>query len=179
METTEMRQENEKILEKWRSLGFLSGLKKGSTNEWRCAKSFNDIAEYLLKGDNDALGPIAVRSFPFIRKVLCTGKNRLYRLIKPEELVEFFNTATIKDCASLIDYSTDKENEILLLRVLNYDKIKDDTLLEFFSHMDNKVDEPYRVLSILFFGAGVPFDIEAKVLLLASELFVKKSLDKK
>jgi len=178
METNEMKQKNEEILARWRSLGLLDGLKRGSINEWRCAKSFDDIAHFLLETDRYANNfGMEVVIFPFIRKVLCTGKKRLYRLIRPEEIFEFFKTTTPNDCIEYLNSLPVKQRKrrkmtyILLANFLNYNGIGKQSLEGFFKNMYAE-EEPYQMYRAIFKDV---VDLEAEVLAIACDLFVEEN----
>lgn len=115
--SNEMKQKNEEILMRWRNLGFLNGLKEGSINEWRCAKSFDNMANWIMSQPNDCGYALTILTFPMIRKVLCTGKNRLYRIIDAETIVDCFKNDTVRDCFEIIN-KTKTEKTRKMVRVL-------------------------------------------------------------
>lgn len=181
MKTIEMKQKNEEILARWRELGFLNGLKTGSINEWRCAKSYDDMANYLLSNNNDYSTTLA---FPFIRRVLCTRKKRLYRIIKPSEVIDFLNTTTVEDCLYFLSNSEIQETQnitkpksvkemkkIILLKIFSHEKFKDEKLSVFFTKLSVEKDY-YKFLKQII---GSVIDIEAELLVIACDLFVEKN----
>lgn len=80
------------ILSRWRSTGFLKGLKEGGVIEWRCAKSFELAAEYFLTyfetNNNDLYNYMSTIVFPFIRRCVA-GSPRINSIIYPEEYLDF------------------------------------------------------------------------------------------
>ena len=180
-----MKQKNEEILARWRAIGFLDGLKIGSINEWRCAKSYNDMANYLLS-DILSYDYSTILTFPFIRRVLCTRKKRLYRLIKPSEVINFLNTTTIEECfrfygnSELQNITTPKSvkevKKILLYKILSYEKFKNETLSIFFTKLYLEKDNLYKELKYIVNNI---IDIEIEILVLACDLFVEKNTQKK
>lgn len=101
----EMKEKNEQILNTWRKIGFLQGLKEGSINEWRCAKSFDEMVNYCLNNKGNTNPVFETIIFPIIRRVLCTGKNRISRIIHPEELINSIKETTIKEALDIVDIS--------------------------------------------------------------------------
>ena len=177
-----MKQKNEEILARWRELGFLEGLKIGSINEWRCAKSYDDMAKYLLLSNNNDYS--TTLAFPFIRRVLCTRKKRLYRIIKPSEVIDFLNTTTVEDCLYFLSDSEIQEiqnitkpksvkevKKILLYKILSCEKFKNETLSVFFTKLSVEKDY-YKFLKQI---VGSVIDIEAELLVIACDLFVEKN----
>lgn len=114
----EMKQKNEEILNRWRNLGFLKGFKEGSINEWRCAKSFENMMEWITEHIEEADYALTTLSFPLIRKVLCTGKNRLHRIIDAETVVDCFKNDTVKECFAYFENDKKTENARLRLDLL-------------------------------------------------------------
>jgi len=103
MKTNEMKKVNEDILAKWKGCGLLNGLKEGSTNEWRCAKSFDEMAIYCLANNTTISGSFGVMIFPIVRRALCTGKNRLTRIVQPEEIIKVLSETTVSEAFDIIE----------------------------------------------------------------------------
>ena len=179
MNEEEMKQKNEEILKKWRSFGLLDGLKGGSINEWRCAKSFDDMAYYLIDNGYDG-SFLSVLVFPFIRKVLCSGKKRLHRLINPKEVIEFLETTTPNEC---FEYAVKNRKNIaskhllitIIRNLLNYQNCGDKTLKEFFNNMSLEEEEPYKVISAITKDV---LDLTAELIFISTDLFVEVSSKK-
>ena len=103
------------IIDFWKSKGLLNGLKSGSQTEWRCAKSFEDLSNILLNGYNETLNinreyfdkcnnpKFQSIIFPIIRRMICTNKPRLNRIIKPNEIIDALNQLTINDLLKHLD----------------------------------------------------------------------------
>lgn len=183
METTEMKQKNEEILTKWRGLGFLYGLKEGSINEWRCAKSFDNMANYLTVNSEeyDNSFGLSVIVFPFIRQALCSGKRRLYRLVRPEEVLDFLNTTTTKDVYRfLVEHnkigSFSKIRTVKDARRILFSNIvttsTEESLTYFFNDFYDETNDEYKLLKA--WTANGLLDYEAEMLTLAVNMFVEK-----
>lgn len=101
----EMKESNEKILKRWRDLGFLQGLKEGSQNEWRCAKSFELMAQYLMTNEEKLRYTLCKSeattnftqtvTFPIIRRLICIERPRVNRIIQPEEILDVLDSVTL------------------------------------------------------------------------------------
>lgn len=182
METEEMKKQNEEILKKWRGLGLLAGLKEGSINEWRCAKSFDNVANYLLSQEKNSQS-LETYSFPFIRRVLCTGKKRLHRILSGEEVCDFLMGVTIDEC---LNYCRGKVRgkivKTLLKLIENYieyaersEPIKEMSIVEFFDGLKDGHNRHGEVFVELTKGV---FDFEAELLVAATDIFVERNIKK-
>ena len=92
--------DKESVLAIWRKFGFLMGLKEDGVVEWRCAKSMDLMAKYLLSDENDGdddLESWGVCIFPIIRMSITRNSKRVARIIKPMELFDFLRSRTIGD----------------------------------------------------------------------------------
>lgn len=179
METEEMKQVNEEILNKWRKLGFLQGLKEGSINEWRCAKSFDNAANYILDNEYESYS-LSVFAFPFIRRAICTGKKRLHRILSGEEVCDFLTTITVKECLTEMKSKVKTLVGIALLGVFeNYIDYADRTmhasdasLIEFIDGIRDGDTYPEKMFKALMKDV---FDFEAELLSAATDIFVEKN----
>ena len=192
METEEMKQVNEEILNRWRATGFLNGLKSGSINEWRCAKSFENVALYLISGKNadgfvqDLYGPVeeseslTILAFPLVRKAVCTGKKRLHRILSGEEVCDFLTTVTVGECVEHMRKRAKTAYGKILLKIIdNYLAYADITMhasdasltdfMDGIKHGDSHTEEMFKALM-----DGV-FDIEAELLSAATDIFVERN----
>jgi hypothetical protein len=160
------------IIEKWRDIGFLNGLKNNSINEWRCAKSFNDMVDYLIKSNQDT-DNFSFILFPFIRRALTTGKKRLYRFIDPNEIMTFINTVTLGDIFKYIIDITTKKDKIsykIIYNINELDICNDIKIIDFFnSNIKNDNDKIKRLKTI----CNNIIDIEAEIIAYSSEYFVE------
>lgn len=182
METEEMKKQNEEILNKWRKLGFLQGLKEGSINEWRCAKSFDNVANYLLSQEENSPS-LETLSFPFVRKSLCSGKKRIHRILTGEEVCDFLDSVTVEEC--LTEMKNEFRNPIAraLLGVFeNYVKYADKTMHASDSSITDFIDgirdgdtHTEEMFSALMKGI---FDVEAEMLSAATDIFVERNIKK-
>lgn len=182
METIEMKRQNEEILNRWRSIGLLAGLKEGSINEWRCAKSFENVANYILNNKYESYS-LEVFAFPFIRRVLCTGKKRLYRILSGEEVCDFLTTVTVRDCVEYIKKKVKTEIGKTLLKIIeNYLAYVDETmhasdasLTVFIDGIRSGGTQTEEMFNALMKGV---FDFEAELLSAATNIFVERNVKK-
>ena len=182
METEEMKQVNEEILNRWRKLGLLQGLKEGSINEWRCAKSFENAANYILDNEYESYS-LPIFAFPFIRRVICTGKKRLHRILSGEEVCDFLTTVTVEECLTEMKNKAKNPFGRAILGIFeNYVDYADRTmhasdasLTDFMDGIrggDSHTEE--------MFGALMKdvFDFEAELLCAATDIFVERNVKK-
>lgn len=183
METEEMKKQNEEILKKWRGLGLLAGLKEGSINEWRCAKSFDNTANYILDNEYESYS-LPVFAFPFVRKVLCTGKKRMHRILTGEEVCAFLMSVTIDECLNYCRGKVRGEIGKTLLKLIeNYIKyaerfepIKEMSIIDFFDGLKDGHNYHGEVFTELTKGV---FDFEAELLAAATDIFVENNTNEK
>lgn len=114
--------DKEKILERWRNLCCLVGLKEGSDEEWRCAKMFEEWSVFVLNlEDENVRETLAFYGYPFIRRVL----DVLCMEIAIDDVVDFFTDVTIGDLISHWADSSDYELSTWQHAVLNLGTMKD------------------------------------------------------
>ena len=180
MKTEEMKQKNEEILARWRGLGFLKGLKEGSINEWRCAKSFDNLANYILSHDELKSESLEIFVFPFVRRVLCTGKKRLHRILTGEEVCDFLTSVTVCECMECVRKKVKTKIGNVLIKIIdNYLEYVDDrfmhvydaSLTEFMDGIKRGDSIAEEMFNRLMNGV---FDIEAELLSAATDIFVEK-----
>ena len=72
------KKSKKEILTQWRILGLLQGLKEGGIIEWRCAKSFEKMANYLIENNNSIFAATnwVYVLFPIIRRSLTKNKGK-------------------------------------------------------------------------------------------------------
>ncbi len=183
LSSTEKKSKSE-ILSAWRELEFLNGLKEGGIVEWRCAKSFDLMADYLMlhleeNGDKKVIRSWGAVVFPMIRRCLAKNSNRITKVIKPEEVFEFLNEKTIGDaiefCYTLkLSYLTEKKVFMYLIkcfeRYLKEMNYLDRPLIDILVIFD---DEGRKRIDYIFNG-----DYEAEVCALVSDYFCKIKKDK-
>jgi hypothetical protein len=182
METEEMKQVNEEILNRWRATGFLRGLKEGSINEWRCAKSFDNVANYLLNSDIESY-VLTVLAFPFVRRVLCTGKKRMHRILTGEEVCDFLTEVTVEECLSEMESRFKTPLGKTLLGIFknyveyaeSYEHAKDSSIVDFLDGL-KRCDTYYEPVFVKMMS-GV-FDYEAELLCAATDIFVERNIKK-
>ena len=94
------KSERNEILSIWRELGFLSGLKEGGIIEWRCAKSYDLMAKYMLGEEGckvKCLSDWEVAMFAIIRGCLTRNSSKLTRIIEPGGIVSLLGEKTIRE----------------------------------------------------------------------------------
>ena len=158
------------VLSIWRALGFVMGLKEGGVVEWRCAKSMDLMAKYLLSEENGGdvdLESWGVCIFPIIRKCIARNSKRVARVIRPEELFDFLRSKTIGDGLRYVYGLRGKKKGKYVCecfgRYLERDGKLDDPLIKILSVFDG--DERERINEIF------AFDFEAEVCCLVSDFF--------
>lgn len=97
------------ILDFWRKLHFLDGLNEGSQNEWRCAKSFDLMANYLNDNKQYSSFSYTFSTFPLIRRLICSERPRCHRIIKPNEIIVPMNTVKIGEMLKEVDTLSKKK----------------------------------------------------------------------
>lgn len=167
----EMKKVNEEILKTWRDLGFLNGLTEGSQMEWRCAKSFDLMAKYLMEKE---LGSsiVALYAFPILRRVICSNRPRLNKIIQPNELLDLFEGASMMDIINYVSGKKQKTSSQLsyIINYIKYSGMEDSSLLYIIDNLNKDDNELLKnVLSI---------DIIAELAAIFSQ-YVNYKLDKK
>lgn len=99
------------IINIWRQLSLLGGIKEGSQQEWRCAKSYNNMAEYMIYGglSEDEINSIKVIVFPIIRRLITGSGKKVTRVMTGEEIVEGMLKITMDD---MLKYAKDKKRGV-------------------------------------------------------------------
>ena len=182
METEEMKQKNEEILNKWKNLGLLVGLKEGSINEWRCAKSFENAANYILNNEYESYS-LPVFAFPFIRRVVCTGKKRLHRILTGEEVCRFLTSVTVSECMDQVRKKVKTGLGKTMIKIIdNYLKYVDgfmqasgSSLTDFVDGIKSGNNPAEEMFNTLMDGV---FDFEAELLSAATDIFVERNIKK-
>lgn len=108
-----MKTNKQEIIERWRNLGFLQGIKEGGVIEWRCAKSFEDMAQYITalnEGEEEEFclkygTNIEVIVFPMLRRCLA-NKNKITFAVDPENLFNWLDGITMED---LLNYAKEQK----------------------------------------------------------------------
>lgn len=173
VELDEMKESNEKILKRWRDLGFLQGLKEGSQSEWRCAKSFELLAQYFLINGSDRKldfemtreeiekrNLLEVLTFPIVRRLICGLRPRVNRIIQPEEIVEPFKNVVLREIFEIIPEERKGKKEYEWIHgIIEYYKLFDKHILDAISDLSFMVD--LKMLKQVF-----KIDIEATIVVL-------------
>lgn len=188
----EMKQKNEEILKIWRRLGLLKGLKEGSINEWRCARSFQNLAEYFISSNAPEMEALATITFPFVRRVLCCCNPRLHRILTAEEVVDFFNTTTARECWDYYKKWIDKQNfksqsvkgercRVCYRLLDNFikDGHEEDSLTEFWNNIFVIGAEIKPTAALFKRFTAQTYDFEAELVSWACDVFVDKNNGKK
>lgn len=123
-----MKQVNKEILEKWRKLGFLQGLKEGTQMEWRCAKSYELLCNFLEgnKYDDNTIYIL----FPIIRRILTVNHPRPTRIIQAEELIENYLNSSISDIFLIVPLSKNNYKMAFIKNYLKHISLYDKTIYE-------------------------------------------------
>lgn len=165
----------QEITERWKSIGFLNGIKEGSICEWRCAKSFEDCAEFLMGKSDGRLRPLEVVAFPFIRRCLTRGGKRISRFLTPEEVVGFFETTKVSDLFEFVcteQYKRKSRYNPLLRNMAKLDVFGDMTLLDFWNAFNTGCNKYVKMLSTLSEGL---MDVEGEMVMVSCSYFVEKN----
>jgi hypothetical protein len=120
-----------------------------------------------------------VFAFPLVRRVLCTGKKRVHRILTGEEVCEFLTEVTVEECLSEMESRAKNPTGKALFNVFKnyieyaerYEHAKDSSFVEFLDGVrygDTFYEPVFRELM-----KGV-FDFEAEMLAAASNIFVEK-----
>ena len=171
-----MKTDKKVILKIWRQLGLLDGLKNDGIIEWRCAKSFNLMSEYILNNKNVDKRIIAweVVIFPIIRRSLTKNTNRITKVIKPKELIDFLINNKIDNFLSFIINSVRKEKTKYIIecfsRYLDGIDCLNNTLIDLLTIIN---DEERNKINYLF-----DCDYEAEVCYYIAEYYCKYEKDK-
>lgn len=105
------KKSKKEILTQWRILGLLQGLKEGGIIEWRCAKSFEKMANYLIENNNSIFATTnwVYVLFPIIRRSLTKNKSRITNVIEPKDLTNFLQDKTIKELLDFVKMKKGKK----------------------------------------------------------------------
>lgn len=174
-----LKEEKEQIIPIWRHIGLLEGIKEGSINEWRVAKSYNNFAKYALQ--DNSLSALCVITFPLIRKSLCCRKKRLYRIIQGREIADFFKEHTIKELSNFYNngnsplIKTIPSERILFGNLLKIEAISNWTLFDFITKFYKNEEEPLKTVSAVLEDV---VDIEKMLCTVCSDYFVELNYKK-
>lgn len=151
--------DKQEVIKRWRTIGFLCKLKEGSINEWRCAKSYENMSNYLIENPAYNNDIFSVQCFAFIRRAICRGKQRLHRFIKPEEIIDFLTNTTMKELFEFVvnmnrkyDFTKLCENLLTMEEFLDYSiyefqcGAKDDKITQLLRYYDGIIDIEAEVL---------------------------------
>ena len=105
------KKSKKEILTQWRILGLLQGLKEGGIIEWRCAKSFEKMANYFIENNNSIFATTnwVYVLFPIIRRSLTKNKGRITNVIEPKDLTNFLQDKTIKELLDFVKMKKGKK----------------------------------------------------------------------
>ena len=181
------------ILDRWKKIGFTSGLKEGGMIEWRCAKSMNDMAICLIEKSQgsekeyDYLDYISVLVFPIIRRLL-SGKNRMCAFIEPNSLLSILEGITVSEivkyCHRRIEATYPKKGY-----KQKYQRHMYYAFIWYFRENRKNDEEPifrflYRLKkddvsaeNMRYFEEGGGFDLEAAVVSTCCEIIMEKYLN--
>lgn len=94
----------------WRKNGLLDNIKSGSVHEWRCAKSYNNLAIYLYE-NKDTIGEVTAIAASFmvyaiIRRLICDAGKKITRIIEGKELFECYSRIKTSE---ILEYALNKK----------------------------------------------------------------------
>ena len=171
------------ILNRWRNIGLLDGLKKYSKTEENVAEGFERMSIFLLNNEtvveNEFFNTVI---FPIIRLIYTGEKStgqRLKIVLPAEKLYDILNTTTFGGMFQTINNNTPKskqEKNKILYRLLKYKGLDDKTTTT--TNECDCVFSPYtneeNILTALFCDAGQKFDLMATIVSLVSSYIVFK-----
>lgn len=169
------------ILNRWRNIGLLDGLKKYSKTEENVAEGFERMSIFLLNNEtvdeNEFFNTVI---FPIIRLIYTGEKStgqRLKKVLPAEKLYDILNTTTFGEMFQTINNNTPKskqEKNKILYRLLKYKGLdnKTTTTTNEFDCVFSPNEE--NILTALFCDAGQKFDLMATIVSLVSSYIVFK-----
>lgn len=165
------RSANEKdIVKRWRKMGFLNGLKEGGVIERRCAVSYEKMTEYLLDDSKPYLGKYAEVWLYACLRGLLTTKNRINRIVEPEEVIDALNRLTVSNVISHLQENKYKIKSPIL-NLLNYKKLMDKPILKVLEGVNK--DSDYKL-----YNSIMEDDFEARLTKYAT-IAVKEEINAK
>lgn len=169
------------ILNRWRSIGLLDGLKKYSKTEENVAEGFERMTIFLLSGqtvvENSFFNTVI---FPIIRLIYTgektTGK-KLKNVLSAENLYDILNTTTFGEMFQTISNNTPKtkqEKNKMLYRLLKYKGLADKTMTTINDSDCVFSTNEEKILTALFCDTEQKFDLMATIVSLVSSYIVFK-----
>ena len=164
------KKSKKEILTQWRILGLLQGLKEGGIIEWRCAESFEKMADYLIENNNTIFATTnwIYVLFPIIRRSLTKNKGRLTNVIEPKDLTNFLQNKTINELLDFVKMKKGKKKTKFFVECFErYVEIEtlNSPLSNCFSIFDEK---EMKFLKNIF-----DLDYEAEIAYCVSDFFVQ------
>lgn len=117
------------IVKRWRKIGFLNGLKEGGVIERRCAISYEKLTNYILDDSNPYVGKYAEAWLYACLRGLLTTKNRINRIVEPEEVIAALSSLTINETIDLLKKNKYKIKPAFL-NLLNYKQLGEKPILK-------------------------------------------------
>ena len=186
------KEKKEDILERWRKVGFTQGLKNGSAIEWRCAKSMNNMAIYLLEdyltdaedGNKFVADYMSLLIFPIIRRLL-SGKNRICSVLDPEVLLSNIFEITVKDVKDHLWEKVDEtcgkkgfkwryKGRMLKSLIWFFDSLKESDEESYVELLAKEMRGPEFSVRTVYFSRGAQIDLEAESVLILVEILLKR-----
>jgi len=180
-ESEEMKRVNEEILAKWREIGVLRGLKVGSQNEWRCAKSFDLMYDYLLY-EGIKYNNYIVRNYnnAFLRSMICCGKIRINRIIEPKEVFNALEKITVEECFEEFNKKKCNKGRKFAFEILKnfceYEGLVDKTIMDLINIIisnNGKLKQDLQLMYAILKGK-IYIDYEAEITVVIKDVLVKK-----
>ena len=168
----------EEIIGTWRKIGLLQGIKEGSVHEWRCAKSYDNLAKHMTYGDvpEEILNALQVISFPIIRRSIMNSGKKVTRIMEGNEIVDAFSEITLNEC---LDTAKEKKRGTksklffnIFSRLLDEYGLGKKTIVEVMNTIYNAKPEDSLSRTLKVIG----LDFEAEVCALCVEPFRKRMM---
>lgn len=157
------------VVERWRSLGFLNGLKEGGVIERRCALSYQKLTDYLSDDNTPYVGKyLEVWLYAFLRQLLTT-KNRVNHIIEPKSILEALDTLTVDDVVKSL-YENNYKVKRQLINLLEYKKLGEKKIVDVLKKINK--DGDYKLYNHI-----TETDVEAQLSIYAA-VAVKEILNK-
>ena len=145
------------VLEFWRNLGFLYDLKEGGIIEWRCAKSFELMANFMMADENlgdKILETWSVAAFPILRHCLVKNSNRVTKVIDPKIFIDFLKNKKMRDIFEYIYGLKGLQEKKYMIkcfeRYLETINKNDSSLYELFLLMDDEKEKIAYIFDLDF-----------------------------
>ena len=168
------------VVDRWRAIGVLDGVKPNSVVEKRISESFERMACYLLSKERADFGGVSVTIFPIIRIVLTTvGANgHLTRVVFPDEIFRILETSTLAEMETVLKSVVPKsryENTVkLVCRFLGWKGYYDKSLFELLKDIYDIASPSECEMLAALAGSRGRMSIDAEISVMVSAFLVCK-----